>query len=68
MLLGDSQRQRSVSAHFLSDPHSMYILLAQSVLKSPDGPHDVSININRYPKVKELVDALSVRYSNGINN
>lgn len=60
MLLGDSERQMSIAGRLLADPHSMYRLMAQSTIKSgSDGHLDASINISRFPHVKELIDKMS---------
>lgn len=68
MLLGDSERQMSIAGRLLEDPHGMYRLMTQSTMKSgPDGHLDASININRFPHVKELINMLSARYSNNVS-
>lgn len=59
--------QKAVSAQLLADPHKMYGWLAGALLETPEGKLGVSVNINKFPRVKEFVEVLSARFSKNAN-
>lgn len=55
--------QKETAEQLLSSPHKMYEWLAHVILNTPDGRLDANLDINRFPRVKEIIDTLSTRHS-----
>ena len=60
--------QRRSAESFLSNPLSMYSWLSKTILRDNDGQREASVNINQFPRVKEIIDTLSSRHINNTHS
>jgi hypothetical protein len=57
-------QRKAITVPLLADPHSMYEWLSSAYMEEPGGsPTKLSININKFPKVKELIDKMSTSHN-----
>lgn len=59
LIVGQESHKNGLATSLLSDPEKMYRLLAQSLFRTNEGTTEMSININMFPKTKELIQLLS---------